>query len=219
VNIQAARISFRTGSAILALILTPFLANADGGLVRTKQAQGPFIITLFTPADVSRGFPTDVTVLVQSRDTGEAVLDAEVALEFVDAAGAGFPAADPVCGLSQNATLLGPVDATGRPRSFPATHAEAANKLLYGTFVVFPAAGDWQLRATVRQGGQATTVMCILPVALGPPRLAGLWPCLVLPLLAIALFSTNQWLRRRPLEGVSVPTRLRSPAGQQPEMI
>src|SRR5215831_18890349 len=79
--------------------LFPFLATADSGIIRTQENQGPFTITIFTPAEVSRGLPADITVMVQSRDSGEAVMDADVELGFVPPVRARFKPNDLVCGL------------------------------------------------------------------------------------------------------------------------
>src|SRR5678816_2709390 len=72
----------------LALILSPLGVKADGLVVRTKQTQGPFIVTIFTPPEASRDLPTDVTLMIQRRDSGEVVMDAAVDLMFVPPAGA-----------------------------------------------------------------------------------------------------------------------------------
>jgi hypothetical protein len=173
--------------------LFPFLANADSAVVRAQESQGTFTITIFTPAEVSRHLPADVTVMVQSRDSGEVVMDADVELGFAPPAGVSFNSNDLVCGPRNTV----PVSLRGQSIAFVATHAQAANKLLYGASVVFPGAGNWQLRATVRRGSEAANASCILPVNAPPSRLVSVWPCLALPPLAIALFACNQWLRHR----------------------
>src|SRR6516162_9331729 len=86
-------------AVMLSASLFPFLATADSGIIRTQESQGPFTITIFTPAEVSRGLPTDLTVMVQSRDSGEAVMDADVELGFLPPVGASFNPNDLVCGL------------------------------------------------------------------------------------------------------------------------
>jgi hypothetical protein len=178
---------------MLTASLFPLLANADSAMVRVQASQGPFTITLFTPAEVSRGARTDVTVMVQRRDSGEVVMDADVEIGFVPPVGASFNPHDLVCGPGNGV----PVGLQGHPTALVATHAQAANKLLYGASVVFPGEGNWQLRATVRRGSQAAGASCALPVSRPPSRLASVWPCLALPPVAIALFACNQWLRQR----------------------
>jgi hypothetical protein len=174
--------------------LFPLFATADGGIIRTQESKGLFTLTIFTPAEVSRGLPTDITVMVQSRDSSEVVMDADVELGFAPPVGASFNPNDLVCGPGNGV----PVGLRGHPTAFAATHAQAANKLLYGASVVFPGAGNWQLRATIRRGNEAASASCTLPVSAPASRLATTWPCLALPPLAIALFACNQWLRKRP---------------------
>jgi hypothetical protein len=170
--------------------LVPFLANADSATVRVQERQGPFTITIFTPAEISRDLRSDITVMVQSRDSGEVVMDADVELWFVAPVETSSNTKDLVCGSGNNI----PASLRGQATAFAATHAQAANKLLYGSSVVFPDAGNWQLHAAVRHGSEAATASCVLPVT-SPSRLAAVWPCLALPPLAITLFACNQWLR------------------------
>src|SRR5262252_6064055 len=85
-------------AVVLSASLFPFLATADSGIIRTQENQGPFTITIFTPAEVSRGLPADITVMVQSRDSGEAVMDADVKLGFAPPVGSSFNPNDLVCG-------------------------------------------------------------------------------------------------------------------------
>jgi hypothetical protein len=182
---------------LLALILTPSVAKADGGVVRFIGSQGPFLISIFTPAEVLRDHSAEVAVMVQNRETGEVVMDAEVDLRFVAPSGAIMRSNDPRCGPSDNPLSPGLMDSPAQSPYFRATRSKAANRLFYGTSVVLPVAGDWQVQATVRQGGGTASVTCALPVGMPPRRLAGLWPYLALPPLAIALFVMNQSLRGR----------------------
>ena len=185
---------------MLTATLFPFLAAADGGVIRMQESQGPFTITIFSPAEVSRGRPSDITVMIQSSDSGKAVLDADVQLAFAPPVGAGFKSNDLVCGAGNGV----PADLSGRTTAFVATHAHAANKLLYGASVVLPGAGTWQMRTTVQRGSETASVSCTLPVSTSPSRLAAVWPCLALPPVAIALFACNQRLvhrQRRNLSG------------------
>ncbi len=169
---------------VLAMTLVPSLARADGGVVRAREVQGSFLITIFTPPEIYRDSPTDLTIMVQK--AGEVMMDVEVNLSFVPPAGVEIQPDKMSCG-SHGGQLL----------SIRATHAQAANKLLYGTSVVLPAAGDWKLRTSVRQGGHEVGVTCSLPVGMPARRLAGLWPYLALPPFVIGMFALNQW-RRRP---------------------
>jgi hypothetical protein len=183
---------------IWATILSPSVAKADGGMVRTREAQGTFIVTIFTSPEVSRDLFVEVTVMVQRRETDEAVMDAAVDLSFVPPTGVILSANDVLCGSTNNMASPEPTDAPGQPTAIRATRGRAANKLFYGATVVLRAVGDWQLRALVRQGSETASVTCTLPVGMAPRRLTGLWPYLALPPFAIVLFALNQWLRGRP---------------------
>jgi len=46
-------------------------------------------------------------------------------------------------------------------------------RLGYATSILFPAAGDWQLRATIYRGTDATTVYSSLPARRTAPRRRG----------------------------------------------
>jgi hypothetical protein len=200
----------------LAVILAPLAAHADGGVVRAMETRGAFVITIFSPPEVSSGLPADVTVMVQRRDTGEVLTDAAVELGFVPPAGASLGPNEAICSPANNSPSPTAIGAPGRPASIRATRAQAANKLLYAASVVFPAVGDWQLRVTVREGSEEVGVTCVLPVETAPRRLQSLWPLLALPPFAIALFTMNQWLRRRTATTIRVELGRGSPAAGSP---
>jgi hypothetical protein len=61
--------SAQTLAAVLVFLLHPCLAQAHLGIVRLREAQGPFVITVFTSSELVRGQATDVSVLVQRRDS------------------------------------------------------------------------------------------------------------------------------------------------------
>ena len=153
-------------------MLAPLVAHADGGTVQLREASGPFVVTVFTAPEPLRAGPIDTSVLVQDRETGRVILDATVNL-----------AVQPAAGTS--------------PRfQARATHAQARNKLLQAATIDIPAAGWWTIQISVsRDGAQAVlaTKLLVLPAA---PRLAGIWPFLILPPVAIALFALHQALRR-----------------------
>ena len=65
--------------------------RADGGIMRVREAQGPFVVTIFTASELQQDSPADVSVMVQERDSNDAVLDANVSLIF-------FAASSPVNG-------------------------------------------------------------------------------------------------------------------------
>jgi hypothetical protein len=157
---------------LAALLLVPLVARGDGGVVRAREASGPFLLTIFTGSDPLRAGPLDVSVLVQDRSSGETILDATADL------------------------TLQPLDSASPPLLARASHEQATNKLLQAALVRIPAAGRWRLRAEVRRGPDEATAITELQVAPPPPRLASIWPYLLLPPFAIAVFALHQALRQ-----------------------
>ena len=193
-SLQSGRALSRT-LVWVTISLLPLAAMADGGVVRFRETQGPFVVTIFSLPEAANGLPTDVTVMVQRRNSGAIVMDATVDLILVAPAGARLNPGDVLCGLARNLPSPWVPVVLAEPASFRATHAQAVNKLLYGAPLTLRAAGNWQLRARVRQGDEEAHVACVLPVGMPPNKVAALWPCLALPPIAIALFAVNQWLR------------------------
>jgi len=145
--------------------------------VRLMQPAGPFTITLFAAPAVLGVGPADLSVLVQSRPDGAAVLDAGVAI-----------------------TAVPPVGAAAAPVTVDATHDAATNKLLYAATVALPVPGTWTARVAVQRDTERANVSCELPVVPAAGTLARIWPYLAVPPLAVSLFALHQWLaaRRRP---------------------
>jgi hypothetical protein len=161
-----------TPTLLMIVMLAPLLAHADGGTVQLREVSGPFVVTVFTAPETLRAGPIDTSVLVQDRDTGRVILDAAVNLALQPAAG------------------------TGPRLQARATHVQARNKLLQAVTIDIPAAGWWAIQISVsRDGAQAVvaTKLLVLPAA---PRLVGIWPFLMIPPVAIALFALHQTLRR-----------------------
>ena len=161
-----------TPTLLTIVMLAPLIAHADGGTVQLREASGPFVVTVFTAPETLRAGPIDTSVLVQDRETGRVILDATVTLALQPAAGAG-------------------------PRfQARATHVQARNKLLQAAIIEIPAAGWWTMQISAsRDGAQAVvaTKVLVLPAA---PRVVGIWPFLIVPPVAIALFALHQGLRR-----------------------
>jgi len=147
-------------------------ARADGGAVRLRESAGAFTITVFTPADPIPAGPIDVSVLVQDRADGAAILDGRVKLRLTSTSGHGD--ADRV------------IEAT-------ATHDAATNKLLYAAWID-AGAGHWGLRVVVQRGDETSTAD--VPLSIGPAttRLTDYWPHLLLPPIAIVVFVLHQCL-------------------------
>ena len=169
------------------LVFLPCLAYAHLGTVRLRQTQGPFAITVFTSPELVRGRATDVSVMVQRRDSNEAILDANVNFVLTPPRGAILDPTDPICGKS-SPIIRGTTLQIG-PETIPATREQSPNKLLYTASINFPSAGPWQLEALVQQGADSTKLLCEIPVGLPARRLAGLIPYLALPPLLISSFA------------------------------
>jgi hypothetical protein len=156
---------------MLNVIVAPIGAHADGGAVHLREASGPFVVTLFVAPEVPRAGPIDTSVLVQDRKTGTVILDPAVNLEL-----------QPIA----NSDLRYPIRAT---------LSQAKNKLLQTVTIDVPAPGWWAVKIFVRREREevvlATRVL-ILPAA---PRLATLWPFLILPPFAVCLFALHQTLK------------------------
>jgi hypothetical protein len=173
------------------------LARADGGVVRLREVQGPFVVTLFTAPEISLLTATEVSVMVQRKESGQCVLDASVDLGFCPPDGTVPNRNQPPCCRPKGFLLQEPTGAPGQTITVPATRMKSANKLVYSAPVVFPVGGLWRLRTSVRQEHAAASFDCQLPVSSDPPRLASLWPYLALVPAAIALFVMNQLLNER----------------------
>lgn len=188
--------------ALLSLGLSLANVRADGGIIRLRDARGPFVITIFTAGDPILDRPLDVSVLVQGRGTGEAVLDADVRFTLSPPDGPAMKPPDEFCGMST--VMMGLPGETNDPAIVRATRAQAANKLLYAAPLKLDAPGDWKLHVLVSHGIDSARLDCLLPVALGSDKLSGLFPYLLLPPLVVAVFAVNQGLRRQPLRKYSM---------------
>jgi hypothetical protein len=158
----------------LAGVLLPRAATGDGGTIRVVEAAGPFVVGVFSAPEPLRVAPADLSVLVLERTGGRPVLDAAVALE-----------------------VRPPDGSDAGPQRLDATHAQATNKLLYATPFLPAVPGEWTLHVTVTRGAASAAVHCTLPVAPDRVGLAGIWPYLAIPPLAIALYALRAWLSAR----------------------
>jgi hypothetical protein len=172
----AAGVPTRARTAALMIILTALglqaVVWADGGLLRTRQQAGPFIVSVFTAPEPLHVGRVEVSVIVQSSDGG-VLTDAVVAV------------------LLESATR--PID---RLRA-TATREAASNKLAQATVVDVPAAGQWTLTISVRTNADAATMTCPLQVSAAASRMSLIWPWLLAPPAAIALFSLHQTLKHQ----------------------
>jgi len=187
--------STQTLAAVLLFLLLPGHAKAHLGIVRSREARGPFVITVFTSSEVVRGQAADVSVLVQRRDSNEAILDATICFVLTPPGGSISQQAEPFCGQPAPVALATTSGSRDGQSMIPARREQSSNKLLYTASINFPVAGRWELEISVQHGTDSAKLTCEIPVGLPARRLAGLVPYLALPLLLIALFAINQWLR------------------------
>src|SRR5262249_8693772 len=117
------------GAAVLLMGVRPAWGH-HGGEVRLMEKAGPVVITVFRDATPLRVGPVDLSVMVQDRDSGRPILDAEVTVRLREH-GAGGPSI-----LTQ------------------ATRQNATNKLLYAALVDLPAPGLWELQVGTRRQAQ-----------------------------------------------------------------
>jgi len=191
-----------TGILIVAFftMLAPRVARADGGIVQLREAQGPFLVTVFVSPQAVEGGVTDVSVLVQERKSGDVVLDADVNLAVAPPPDVSNKESDPLCGLSSTAVASRLTESTLHSVQVRATREQASNKLLYAAPLNLDVPGDWRLHVTVSQRTDTAEFDCLLPVTRQSRGLAGLWPYLIFPPIVILAFAANQWLRRHSLE-------------------
>jgi len=181
-----------TLAAALVFLLPPCFAEGhSSGIVRLRDARGPFVVTVFTSPELLSGRAADISVLVQRRDSNEAILDAAVSFVLTPPRGSILKHNDPMCGPRGSIT-------TGLKDGqtiIPAIRGQSSNKLLYTALINFPLTGPWELDTLVRRGADSAKSTCEIPVDLPARALAGLVPFLAFPLLLVTLFAINQWLR------------------------
>jgi hypothetical protein len=163
-----------SGVLLMSVALAPFIAHADGGAVCLSKISGPFLVTVFASPEPLRAGPIDTSILVQDRTTGGVILDATVNLGIQ-------PLSEKSPGILT-----------------PATSEQATNKLLKAVRIDLPDPGWWVLTVVVRRGREEAVLTTSLEVAPPMPRLARLWPFLLFPPFAIALFALHHALRPRP---------------------
>jgi pimeloyl-ACP methyl ester carboxylesterase len=151
-------------------------AWADGGRLRVHEDAGPFRVAIFTLPEPLVAGPADVSVLVQDRSTGEAVLDADVTL-----------------------VMSGP---GGVSVSIPAGR-HARNRLFYGARVEL-AAGTWSVEARIRRGLETGDARTAIAVSQSSANSFLAWPYLAIPPFAVGLFAMNRRLRRRTVAAAAI---------------
>ena len=158
-----------TGWVFLAMS-APILA--DGGAVLLHEQRPPFVITVFgSPVPLHAGV-VDLSVFVQSSETLEPMLDADVQIRL----------------------------RSGRSEAqLRATRAESNNRLMYSASAHLDDPGKWDYSLSVKTGSQAVDLTGSFDVSPEPPKLVTYWPYLLLPFCALAVFALHQKLSLRRL--------------------
>lgn len=132
---HAARIVITVASAGaiagMALLVPPRLMGNGGTVQLSNERAGPFLVSVFSEPAPLRTGEIDISVLVQDADTRSSIDDAEVTV------------------------LVEPQDHAGRPGRYPATRAQATNKLFRAAKFPIQTAGRW--RFTVHVGSALGT--------------------------------------------------------------
>jgi hypothetical protein len=162
--------ALRFACALVALA-TPLFA--DGGEVLSRQESGPFVITVFAAPVPLRAGPIDLSVLVQTRDALEPVLNAKVSIRLQ--------------GTSQMLAA--------------ASRSKAQNKLLYSTALEIPQPGEWKYTVSVQSVAGNAAISGGFQAGQPAPPLASYGFYLAIPLVLIAIYVLHQWLARRSAPG------------------
>jgi hypothetical protein len=180
-------------AAVFAFLLPPGFARGHSlGIVRLWDAQGPFVITVFTSPELVSGRAADVSVLIQKRNSNEAVLDAMVSFVLTPPTGSILKHTEPICGQAGLAPTMGSQEGQ---TAILARREQSPTKLFYTARANFPLTGPWELDGVVRRGADSAKFTCEIPVGSPARPIAGLVPFLALPPLFVTLFAINQWLR------------------------
>src|SRR5262245_50135503 len=141
----------------------PRLAKGDGGIIRLRDAQGPFSVTVFSSPESVSGGLADVSALIQERETSKVVLDADVSFALSPPDDSVLNQSDEFCGVP--ASGMRPPQGRNLPTGVRATREQASNKLLYSAPVELNAPGNWTLHMVVSRGPDTSRFDCLLPVA------------------------------------------------------
>jgi hypothetical protein len=156
----------------LTLLLIPVReARGDGGVIQMTKTTDIFVITVYTASSPLRAGPADISVLIQTRENSEPVLNAQVLIRL----------------HKENGVMI----------TAQATPASAQNKLLYAATMNIPEAGQWEMEVIIRQGDKTVSIAETIVVAPSRSVLHSHWQNLALPPLVVFLFVLTQWLKRR----------------------
>jgi hypothetical protein len=183
------------GLAIVAwVIVASPRAMADGGIVRLSETQFGREVTVMTPPQLTAGTPIPFEVFVQRSDSDPITVNADVVLNFIPERVSVPERIPEFCGPNGNTTGISPQKA---PAAFSvvALPSRATPLASYYAPVTFPAGGQWRLDVRVMDNDAKMVIRGQLTIseAIGGWKLV--YPFIVCPLVAVALFLANQWLR------------------------
>lgn len=169
-NARHAALRRTAAKVLIGLCIASGLLIADGGIVQFQSQAGPFFVTMFSAPVPLRVGVADLSVMVQSVNDRNSVLDCEVTLQLSKAGEHDIRVA--------------------------ATRAQATNKLLYAAHPVLQQAGKWSVRVAIEARGDTVRVNGEIEVLPQLPPLIVYWPYFALLPVAVAFFALNQWLKR-----------------------
>ena len=147
-------------------------SNADSGLVRLSEPVGPWKVTLLTDPTPLREGPVDFSVLVQERDHGHTIADADVSLELTHALG-------------------------GVVMTIPASTEASDNAMLHAAKFVLPEPGQWTGLITITTASHRDTIALEFNAAAPLPAWTSWWPWLLPAPVALCLYAANRHLVHR----------------------
>jgi hypothetical protein len=152
-------------------LLGSAVVMADGGSIILRRSTSRFDATVFAAPLPLRAGPVDLSILLQTTDGAEPVLDADVDVVFTR-------------GNSQIRAQ--------------ATRNKTGNKLLYNCEVHLDEPGVWQYTMSVEAGVSAPVILAgTLDVAPKEAPLSAYRGYLALPFLWMGIFFLHQWLKAK----------------------
>jgi len=147
------------------------LLYADGGAILLHQQNGPYVVTVFASPVPLRVGNIDLSVLVQSSETLEPLLDRDVRVDLAQAAAHVHVRAE---------------------------RTQSGNKLLYAASTHLQDSGEWSYSVSIAgSGAPAVKSAGALTLTEEQPKLEAYSGYLALPFLCLAIFALHQWLRFR----------------------
>jgi len=117
----------------LMIMTWPGVVRANGGTILLVEEVGPYELTVTASPYPLQVGTNDVNALVERLSDQRLVLNAQVQM------------------------IVEPLDQSGNPQIFLATHDTATNKLYYHANIIFPTSGQWNL--TIKVDGPEDSII------------------------------------------------------------